>query len=42
MKFENARTYGWEASLRGMRNPKNSWHLSDSEFGICEINDLVA
>ena len=33
MKFENVRTYGWEAALRGMRNPKNSWSLSDSYFG---------
>ena len=33
MKFENVRTYGWEAALRGMRNPKNSWSLCDSYFG---------
>ena len=24
----------WEAVIRGMRNPKNSWHLSDSYFGF--------
>ena len=29
MKFENIRVYNFENALRGMRNPKNSWHLSD-------------
>ena len=23
---------GWEAAIRGMRNPKNSWYLSDSKW----------
>lgn len=32
IQFENAATYGWEAAIRGMRNPMNSWGLSDSEF----------
>lgn len=42
MKFENTRTYGFEAAIRGMRNPLNSWHLGDSEFGIenmCYFDD---
>ena len=30
MKFENTDVWGFEHALRGMRNPKNSWHLSDS------------
>jgi hypothetical protein len=30
MKIENTEVYGFNASLRGMRNPKNSWNLSDS------------
>ena len=34
MKFENIRVMNFENALRGMRNPKDSWHLSDSEFGI--------
>lgn len=34
MKFENIRVYNFEHALRGMRNPKNSWHLSDSSFGL--------
>lgn len=39
MKFENIRVMNFENALRGMRNPKNSWHLSDSEYGICHIED---
>lgn len=34
MKFQNIRVMNFENALRGMRNPKDSWHLSDSEFGI--------
>lgn len=30
MKFENTEVWGFEHSLRGMRNPKNSWYKSDS------------
>lgn len=33
IKIENVETCGWEAAIRGMRNPKNSWAKSDS--GIC-------
>lgn len=36
IKFSNIETYGWEAAIRGMRNPKNSWNLSDSKK--CEVN----
>ena len=25
--------FGWDAALRGMRNPKNSWERSDSYWG---------
>lgn len=39
MKFENTEVWGFEHSLRGMRNPKNSWHKSDSHYG-CD-NDIV-
>lgn len=34
MKIENIAINGFEAAYRGMRNPKNSWNLSDSIFGI--------
>lgn len=30
IKIENVETYGWEAAIRGMRNPMNSWERSDS------------
>lgn len=37
MKFENIRVFNFEGALHGMRNPKESHHLSDSEFGIDEM-----
>ena len=33
LKVEKTETYGWEAAIRGMRNPMNSWDKSDSAFG---------
>ena len=30
LKLENTEVMGWEAAIRGMRNPKNSWEKSDS------------
>lgn len=32
IKFENTVVSGWEAAIRGCRNPMNSWHLSDSGY----------
>lgn len=32
IKLENTEVVGWEAAIRGMRNPLNSWQLSDSIF----------
>ena len=32
IKIENVEVMGWEAAIRGMRNPKNSWEKSDSCF----------
>ena len=34
LKIENTETFGWEAAIRGMRNPKNSWAKSDSTFEL--------
>ena len=34
IKFEHIEIVGWEAAIRGMRNPMNSWEKSDSE---CEF-----
>lgn len=33
IKFENTEVTGWEAAIRGMRNPMNSWDKSDSGYG---------
>ena len=30
--IENTEVFGWEAAIRGMRNPLNSWAKSDSKF----------
>ena len=30
LKIENIEVMGWEAAIRGMRNPMNSWEKSDS------------
>lgn len=30
LKVENFEVTGWEAAIRGMRNPKNSWNKSDT------------
>ena len=35
IKIENVETCGWEAAIRGMRNPKNSWVKSDSHKCPC-------
>lgn len=40
IKIEHTTVYGWEAAIRGMRNPKNSWDKSDSDFGEVGENDL--
>lgn len=32
IEITNIETYGWEAAIRGMRNPMNSWDKSDSLF----------
>lgn len=34
VKIENVDVNGWEAAIRGMRNPLNSWEKSDSEWKI--------
>ena len=37
LKIENTEVFGWEAAIRGMRNPMNSWDKSDS--GYCPRYD---
>ena len=33
IQIKDVDIYGWEAAIRGMRNPMNSWALSDSYEG---------
>ena len=37
IKFEHTEVMGWEAAVRGMRNPMNSWDKSDSGQG-CSVD----
>lgn len=37
IKIENVYIFGWDAAIRGMRNPMNSWDRSDSF--VCEGKD---
>lgn len=32
IRIEKTAVYGWRAALRGMRNPKNSWDNSDTQY----------
>lgn len=50
LKIENTEVFGWDAAIRGMRNPKNSLEKSDSQFvrdpdygcfGACPCAELV-
>ena len=36
LKIENTEVVGWEAAIRGMRNPMNSWDKSDSRFNLLD------
>lgn len=41
IKIEHVETLGWEAAIRGMRNPMNSWDKSDScTKGSCWCNEF--
>ena len=42
LTIENAETFGWEAAIRGMRNPKNSWSKSDSRWSSPDENGTGA
>ena len=37
IEFEHTEVMGWEAAIRGMRNPMNSWERSDSQ--LCKSVD---
>ena len=42
LKLEKTEVVGWEAAIRGMRNPMNSWEQSDSHYEseALECHDL--
>ena len=42
IKIENVDVFGWEAAIRGMRNPKNSHEKSDSSFSYDEYSGEYA
>ena len=37
IKLENIEVFGWEAAIRGARNPMNSWHRIDSDFKLLKL-----
>ena len=39
IKIENVEVVGWEATIRGMRNPMNSWDKSDSRYSCLCMDD---
>ena len=39
LNITETQVFGFEASFRGMRNPKNSWHLSDTTTLNCLKHD---
>ena len=39
IKLENTEVVGWEAAIRGMRNPMNSWDKSDSRYSCLCMDD---
>ena len=40
IKIENVEIGGWEAAIRGMRNPMNSWDKSDSGYEVLNQLDV--
>lgn len=40
MKFTRINVMNFENALYGMRNPKNSWYLSDSQFGVAHLGEV--
>ena len=40
LKIENTKIVGWDAAIRGMRNPMNSWEKSDTLFFCPSQGDM--
>ena len=41
IKLEKTDVYGFEAAIRGMRNPMNSWDKSDSDWEFVEDESII-
>lgn len=42
IKIEKTEVCGWEAAIRGARNPMNSWHMSDTAFNkLCSHTEDI-
>lgn len=44
IKLEKTEVIGWEPTVRGMRNPMNSWDKSDTDFsmsGVQSVNGIL-
>lgn len=40
IKIEHTEVFGWESSIRGLRNPMNSWDKSDSGLTVMNPTDV--
>lgn len=40
LEITDTKVFNFEGALRGLRNPKNSWHLSDSFYGIGDDDEI--
>ena len=40
IKFERQDIVGWASAIRGMRNPMNSWKISDSEYQFGRVFNI--
>ena len=38
--IEKTEVYGWEAAIRGIRNPMNSWDKSDTDFSLSGMQSV--
>lgn len=42
IKIEKTNVFGWEAAVRGLRNPMNSWDRIDSDYLRTEDGHIIA
>ena len=41
IKLEKTEVFGWEAAIRGMRNPMNSWDQSDTRVVTSPLPEAI-